>query len=377
MSKKIILLTLQTFSTTGGIQKMTRTMAHSLNIISKQQQWDFKLWSLYDSRYDLMSEYLAKENFVGFGRSKMKLALDTISKGRKADILILSHINLALIGVIVKILNPKCKIWLVAHGIEVWRPLSFLKTSFLKKFCNQIICVSNFTKHQMIKWHNVDSSKCVVLNNVIDPFIIHPEEFEKPEYLLNRYSLTAENQVIFTLTRLASSEQYKGYELVIKAISHLKEKFSGLKYILAGQYDATEETRIKDLISSYNVKNEVILTGFLSERELADYFLLADLFVLPSKKEGFGIVFIEALSCGLPVICGNADGSVDAIRNGELGTAINVNDQDELEKTISSYLRSPLTVKTRHKLQQQCLQYFNENDYQQNLLRLIKDEPAA
>lgn len=352
-------------------------MAHSLNIISKQQQWDFKLWSLYDSRYDLMSEYLAKENFVGFGRSKMKLALDTISKGRKADILILSHINLALIGVIVKILNPKCKIWLVAHGIEVWRPLSFLKTSFLKKFCNQIICVSNFTKHQMIKWHNVDSSKCVVLNNVIDPFIIHPEEFEKPEYLLNRYSLTAENQVIFTLTRLASSEQYKGYELVIKAISHLKEKFSGLKYILAGQYDATEETRIKDLISSYNVKNEVILTGFLSERELADYFLLADLFVLPSKKEGFGIVFIEALSCGLPVICGNADGSVDAIRNGELGTAINVNDQDELEKTISSYLRSPLTVKTRHKLQQQCLQYFNENDYQQNLLRLIKDEPAA
>ena len=88
---------------------MTRTLAHSLDHISKEQQWDFKLWSLYDSRYDVMKQYLDSENFIGFGRSKRRLAINTISKGTKADILILSHINLALIGIIVKILNPKCK----------------------------------------------------------------------------------------------------------------------------------------------------------------------------------------------------------------------------------------------------------------------------
>jgi phosphatidyl-myo-inositol dimannoside synthase len=377
MAKKIILFTLQTFSSTGGIQKMTRTLAHSLYHISKEQNWRFKLWSLYDSRYDLMSQYLPHENYVGFGKHKLSLGMKTLDVASQADIVILSHINLALIGVTIKLLNPKCQLWLVAHGIEVWRPLSPIKKFFVKRCCNKVICVSNFTKEQMIHWHKSDPNKCVVLNNAVDPFIRLPETFEKPEYLMNRYSLTPENKVIFTLTRLASSEQYKGYEQVIKAVSRLKEKFPKIKYILAGQYDTTEETRIKDLIHAYKVQDQVILTGFLLETELTDHFLLADLFVLPSKKEGFGIVFVEALACGLPVICGNADGSTDAIRNGELGTAINVNDLDELEKTITGYLKIPLTVQIRQNLQSQCLHYFNESHYRKNLLQLINNESVS
>ncbi|MBS1531829.1 MAG: glycosyltransferase family 4 protein [Bacteroidetes bacterium] len=377
MSKKIILLTLQTFSTTGGIQKMTRTLAHSLNHITEQNHWDFKLWSLYDSRYDLMGQYLAAENFAGFGRSKARMGLKTLTQATKADIVIISHINLALIGLVIKILNPKCRLWLVAHGIEVWRQLSFVKRTFLKRYCDKVICVSGFTKTQMSNWHQLSDDKCVVLNNAIDPFIRQPDEFEKPEYLMNRYSLRSGDKVIFTLTRLASSEQYKGYEQVIKAVGSLKPGFPGLKYILSGQYDAAEEMRIKDLIRACDVEDEVILTGFLNENELVDHFLLADLFVLPSKKEGFGIVFIEALACGLPVICGNADGSVDAIRNGELGIAINVDNLAELEKTIIAYLTTPLTVAARESLQSRCLSYFNELDYRKNLLRLINDKLTA
>ena len=371
MPKRIVLLTLRTFSSTGGIQKMTRTLAYALFHIAKQKEWEFNLWSVYDSRYDLMDKYLSAENFTGFGRNKIKIGLKTLDKSFRSDIVILSHVNLALFGLAIKILNPKCKVWLIAHGIEVWRPLSFVKRMFVKRYCDKIICVSSFTKKQMIHWHQSDPDKCIVLNNALDPFMNLPVDFSKPEYLLNRYSLTPSDKIIFTLTRLASSEQYKGYEHVIKAVSHLKLKFPEIKYMLSGQYDSAEEMRIRKLIRSYGVEEQVILTGFLTEKELADYFLLADLFVLPSKKEGFGIVFIEALACGLPVICGNADGSIDAIRNGELGTAINVNDQDELEKAIIKYLEKPLTVQTRKELQSKCLLHFNELDYMNNMLDLI------
>ena len=74
MPKRIVLLTLRTFSTTGGIQKMTRTLAYALYHIAKQKkEWQFNLWSVYDSRYDLMDKYLPAENFTGFGRNKIKI----------------------------------------------------------------------------------------------------------------------------------------------------------------------------------------------------------------------------------------------------------------------------------------------------------------
>jgi len=377
MPKNIYLFSLQTFSTTGGIQKMTRTLAHSLYHISKKENWNFRLFSLYDTRYDLMSQYLPPENYTGFNNSRLSLGFRSIKEASHSDIVILNHINFALIGIVIKLFNPKCPVWLIAHGIEVWRPLSFIKRTFLNRYCDKIICVSNFTKHQMIARHRSDPDKCVVLNNAVDPFIKLPEAFDKPEYLLNRYGLGPSNQVIFTLTRLASSEQYKGHEQVIKAVASLKQEFANIKYILSGQYDSVEEIRIRSLIDKYDVRDEVILTGFLNENELTDHFLLADLFVLPSKKEGFGIVFVEALACGLPVICGNADGSTDAIKDGKLGTAINVDDLSELQNTIVRYLNTPLTLDKRKNLQKECLQYFDEKYYQEHLLKLLNNEQAA
>ncbi|MDO3643048.1 glycosyltransferase family 4 protein [Mucilaginibacter sp. L3T2-6] len=373
MTKKVILYTLQTFSTTGGIQKMTRTMAHSLNVLSQRCGWDFQLWSAYDSNEDLMLQYLPAENFVGFGGSRTSFVLKTILLRKRPDIVIISHVNLAIIGLLIKLIKPRSKVWLIAHGIEVWRPLSATKKMFLKR-CDKVVCVSNFTKGQMMSRHKLCEQACQVLNNAIDPFMRLPENFAKPAQLLERYRLTAETPVIFTLTRLASTEQYKGHDQVIKVLCNLKQRYPGIRYILAGQYDHQEELRIHRLISEAKVDNDVILTGFISEEEITAHFLLADLFVLPSKKEGFGIVFIEALACGLPVVCGNADGSIDAIRNGKLGTAVNADNPAELENAICNYLDIPLTVERRQDLRQACLAEFNDNDYIDTLEKMLADD---
>lgn len=349
---------------------MTRTLAHSLHLLALRDNWDFKLWSAYDANSDLMEQYLPAGEFMGFGANRIAFVLKTLMAAKKPDVVIISHINLALIGLLIKTINPKCKVWLIAHGIEVWRPLSILKNAFLKR-CDKVICVSNFTKQQMISRHHTDPGICEVLNNAVDSFIKLPVTFTKPEQLLKRYSLTADTPVLFTLTRLASTEQYKGHDQVIKVISSLKSKFPGIKYILAGQYDHKEEIRIKKLITAARVEEQVILTGFIEEAEIADHFLLADLFVLPSKKEGFGIVFIEALACGLPVVCGNADGSIDAICHGKLGKAVNADDLVELESAINDYLSNPLTQAGRKHLQQECLAHFNENDYINKLKKLL------
>lgn len=349
---------------------MTRTLAHSVHLLSLRNNWWFTLWSAYDTKRDLMPQYLPPEKFTGFGGNRLVFVLKTLLSVRKRDVVIISHINLALVGLLTKILNPKCEVWLIAHGIEVWRSLSLPKNAFLKR-CNKIVCVSNFTMRQMISRHNVPPAICEVLNNAIDPFIKLPETFSKPQKLLTRYGLTNADPVIFTLTRLASTEQYKGHDHVIEVVSRLIHKFPGIKYVLSGKYDGQEETRIRKLIAAAEVDEQVILTGFIDEEEIPDHFLMADLFVLPSKKEGFGIVFIEALACGLPVVCGNADGSTDAICDGLLGKAVNSDDLDELETAITAYLSTPLTSERRRYLQQECLRHFNEKDYIHKLEKML------
>jgi phosphatidylinositol alpha-1,6-mannosyltransferase len=152
MAKKVMLFSLQTFSTTGGIQKMTRTLAHSLNQIAKKNDWDFSMFSVYDAYYDLMPQYIPAQKFRAFNGNKLAFVVRSVKNGAESDIVILSHINLALVGLLIKIFNPRCKVFLIAHGIEVWRPVSFIKKVLLKR-CDKIICVSNYTKQQMINWH--------------------------------------------------------------------------------------------------------------------------------------------------------------------------------------------------------------------------------
>lgn len=349
---------------------MVRTLAHALDALCTRNNWDFRLSSLYDDEADLMTQYVPPEKFEGYNEHVVKFIAKTVFRKYKPDVLILTHVNLAVVGVLTRWYNPECQIWLIVHGIEVWRPLSFYKKLILK-LADKIVCVSNHTKQQMYQWHKVPLNKCFVLNNAIDPFIPLPATFNKPAYLLDRYSIRPDQQVIFTLTRLASTEQYKGHERVLAAIKNLKDLYPDILYVLSGQYDKTEGHRVKQLIADMDLSANVILTGFIEDGELADHFLMADLFVLPSKKEGFGIVFIEALACGLPVICGNVDGSLDAIRNGELGVAINPDDDQQLEQAMIESLNKPLDHLSRQALQAKCLSHFNEEQYIDNLEALL------
>ena len=84
------------------------------------------------------------------------------------------------------------------------------------------------------------------------------------------------------------------------------------------------------MIKKRGLQQQVIFTGFVPDEELADHFNLADIYIMPSEKEGFGIVFIEAMFYHKPVIAGNKDGSVDALLNGSLGLLVNPESLDEV-----------------------------------------------
>lgn len=319
--KNIIFFCLSAFEFTGGIEKFNKCFIKALEEIqTEENETAIEVVSTYDKQPD--ARYLNRIPFKGFSRNKLASVWYVLKQIRKTDLLILGHINLSIAGVLAKILNPKVKLIMITHGIEVWQPLPFVKQRLLK-LSDTILAVSQFTKNQVVYHSKIDPFKIRIFHNTIDPYFKVPDSFGKPEYLLQRYGLSKKHKIVFTLSRLVSSEKYKGYDKVIEAVAEIAKSNPQIRYILAGKYDEQEYTRIQQLIKTHQAEQYVQLTGFVKEEEITDHYLLADVFIMPSRKEGFGIVFLEAMACGVPVIGGNEDGTVEALRNGELGRLVN------------------------------------------------------
>lgn len=337
MSNSVLFLTLRVFSATGGIEKVCRVFGKALSDISLATKgMQVHVFSLYDKKEDVDTKYIPADVFRGFGMAKIRFIISSLRQASRCDNIVVSHINLLSVGYLAKILFPQKKLLLFAHGIEVWKPLTGIRKKMLGK-CDSILAVSNFTKDRLIQQHRIDEKKITVLNNCLDPYLPAPHS-EKDKGLMEKYGIKKADIVLFTLTRLSSKELYKGYDHVLLSLKGLKENHGDIKYIIAGKYDEQEKKRLDDIISNTGIGNEVIFTGYIPDEELAAHFSLADVYVMPSKKEGFGIVFIEAMYYGLPVIAGNKDGSADALQNGQLGMLVDCDNPSEIKNAIEKVI---------------------------------------
>jgi phosphatidyl-myo-inositol dimannoside synthase len=136
--------------------------------------------------------------------------------------------------------------------------------------------------------------------------------------------------------RLASAERYKGFDQVIEIMPKLLERFPALKYLIVGDGDdrARLEAKAKDL----GVSDEVLFAGHIAETEKVAHYNLADVYVMPSTGEGFGIVLIEAAACGVPVVGSQVDGSREALLDGRLGHLVDPARPQELLEVVSAVL---------------------------------------
>lgn len=359
----IYFLILSAFKYTGGLEKFNRAFIKALYEISSEQNSKLAVKSSHDLNCD--KRYLPDEKFQGFNKNKIKFTINCLTEAHKIDLAFIGHINLAPVAVVLKLLNPKIKLIVIGHGIEIWDKQILIK-KILLKWAYKILAVSNFTKNQIVINNKIDQNKIIIFPNTLDPYFVKTNVNEKPNYLLKRYNIGSNTKIILTVSRLTKYEGYKGYDKVIEALPKVIQKVPNTKYILCGKYDENEGIRLKEKVKSLGLEKYFILTGFIKEDELTDHYLLADVFVLPSKKEGFGIVFIEAAACGIPVIAGNQDGSVDALMNGELGKLINPESVEEISEAIISQINQGKSNNSN-----KVIENFGFNKFKEKLRQLI------
>ena len=369
--KALLLLTLDAFKTRGGVQSVSKTLCYTLRSIVKQYfGHSLKVLSLYDKEPD--NRYIDHKSFKGFSKNKLYFLFYAIKYGCRSDKVILTHIHLLFIAKLIKLLNKRVEIILIAHGVEVWRKLHPWKVRFIQQDI-LILAVSNFTKFILHKQHHICKTKIIVLNNCLDPLFKVPGTFAKSSRLLTKHGLSKDQPVILSICRLTPHENDKGYQLIISIIPELLNEFPDLHYLLCGRADSDEKQYLQKLIAEKRLQKHVSMVDLIPENELTDYYLLSDVFALPSKKEGFGLVFIEAAACGCQILAGNADGSSDAVLNGKLGKLIDPEDKKEIIAALSNCLRQKRNVKNALQIQRTCLEHFGQSRYQEKVKHLLNN----
>lgn len=297
MKKKILFINLATFSQIGGIENYNKNIIKALenmNII-------LDVISVYDrEEFPLKNGY-----YYAYSGNKIKASFFIIKNISKYDIILASHINLLPLLIISKILYPKIDIFLSAHGIEVWKKFSFFKRFFLRKIT--ILPVSNYTKNLMKIFNNFFDTNFKLLFNSIE-LNEQVNYFSKNIYNHQDFNL-------LSVSRLDKNDNYKGIDSVIKTIPLLIKQIPNLKYTIVGKGD--DKDRLEKLAKDLNVEEYVKFKGFVENVE--PYYQHCDIFILPSKGEGFGIVYLEAMKYKKPCIACDEGGQTDVVLDNKTG----------------------------------------------------------
>jgi len=300
---------------------------------------------------------------------KLRYALAVLKSActhRRSAIVLCGHINLLPLACLVRwLLRPLAsgrqpQLLLFIHGIDAWQPTRSALTNRLVREVDVIVAVSKVTGRRFVAWAGLPWERVIILPNSVDPSQFTPGA--KDAVLLARYGLGGQT-VLLTVGRLVSMERYKGFDQVLEVLPDLLREFPRLVYLVVG--DGSDRLRLvakaKSLgltVSEYGKQKSdgrepsfseastpdcqpphVTFAGRIPEHEKAAHYRLADAYVMPSRGEGFGIVYLEALACGVPVVGSKVDGSREALRDGRLGLLVDPDKPEEIKAAIRAALQ--------------------------------------
>jgi phosphatidyl-myo-inositol dimannoside synthase len=137
----------------------------------------------------------------------------------------------------------------------------------------------------------------------------------------------------------------KGIDQAIRAFARVVAAFPDSRYLVIGE--GPYRSTLEGIAAECGVAGKVTFDGAVAEDELVDHYLLGDVFVMPNRRlpngdtEGFGLVFLEANACGLPVIAGSDGGSIDAVRHGANGLLVDGQSVDAIAGAMLQLRRDP------------------------------------
>ncbi len=241
---------------------------------------------------------------------------------------------------------------------------SFVKkyvSGAVKKFANLVDCVIAPTS---------DIKKILEEKGVISPIEIIStgidwEKFQKGrrEEMRKEFKIKSDEVCFWWLGRM---EQEKNIEFLLKVIKLFSREFMKSKFMLVGS--GSEMENIKEFVETENLQDRVIITGLVPQEEVQNYYSAGDILIQPSKSETQGLVALEAMASGMPVLAIRATGTVDIVKDGETGFLLDENLDDFCQKAKELLANKELFEKISRQAREEAFKY----DYKNKARELVE-----
>lgn len=314
----------------GGIQRHCRSLCRVLSDYAGARGMQLDLLSLHDPDGWNDERFLARPlrgcagSRLGFvARSQLMLA-------RPYDLLVAAHVDFLPLVLAPRLLRPRAPLVTIAYGIEVWRRLPLPKRLGLRSG-DRLVAISDFTARALQQLQGAKPEQIRVVMSTMDGEFLRGAE---------GWSASGRPPIpsrLLSIARLSRADADKGIDQVIAALPTVRALVPDVTYTVVG--DGDDRPRLESLARERGVADITHFAGRVPDEQLFAHLSGADVFVLPSRKEGFGIVFLEAAAFGKPVIAGAHGGSPEVVVDGETGLLVAHGDTGALARGIVDLLQ--------------------------------------
>jgi phosphatidyl-myo-inositol dimannoside synthase len=326
----------------GGVQRASRHVAAVAAKFASERGMSARFLSLNDPQ-GLHTVRVGSLEFSvsGYAGSKVQFALAALrAAGRKPALVFALHPHLAPIVWGMRARGRKFRSIVFTHGVEVWQPLAWPRGAALRR-ADLVIGPSADTVQHLISEQRIVPSKVQRLPWGLDP------EFEArvaaTAPLLPPPGFPRTGRVILTVGRWDPAERYKGADTLIAALPHVLKEDPDVSLVLVG--DGDDRPRLEHLARDLGVSEHAHFLYGLTPEQLFACYANCDVFALPSRGEGFGLVFLEAMACGKPVIGGTHGGIPDIVEDGVTGLLVPHGEVERLAQALESLVKNPSRAK--------------------------------
>ena len=334
---RVFLVGTEFFRSYGGIQYVNRLLARAICDMGRRTPLELEVFSYVDGpeHFPEMMAGPVPVRWHGAQRRRGELAWRLTKRlaSAKPDLVLFTHISLMPLEELVRGLAPGVSIAVLAHGTEVWSPLAGRAARLLPRV-DSFVSPSAFTAQKLVEVQGIPADRITVIPHGLDPDWMSASGAS----LESRHSATAPSgQVLLSVTRLSRADREgKGIDLVLQALPEVLAHCPGVRYRVVG--GGADLPRLAQLVRSLGLEERTELPGARRDDALRQAYAEADVFVLPTQVEGFGVVFLEAMYNRLPVVAVRASATPEVVEDGVSGMLVAPGRADELAAALIALL---------------------------------------